>query len=43
MDSNPGGHPPLQFDTAVPSVAPTGAITVQGVTCTVCQILVRAD
>lgn len=37
MDSNPGGPPPLQFDTAVPSVAPSGAITAQGVTCTVCQ------
>lgn len=37
MDSNPGGPPPLQFDTAVPSVAPSGVITAQGVTCTVCQ------
>jgi hypothetical protein len=37
MDSNPGGVPPLQFDTAVPSVAPSGVITAQGVTCTVCQ------
>lgn len=37
MDSNPGGVPPLQFDTAVPSVAPSGVITALGVTCTVCQ------
>ena len=37
MDSNPGGPPPLQFDTAVSSVAPSGVITAQGVTCTVCQ------
>src|SRR4030095_8152025 len=37
MDSNPGGVPPLQFDTAVPSVAPSGVITAQGVRCTVCQ------
>ena len=36
MDSNPGGPPPLQFDTAVSSVAPSG-VTSQGVTCTVCQ------
>jgi Flp pilus assembly protein TadB len=36
MDSNPGGPSPLQFDTAVPSVAPSGVITA-GVTCTVCQ------
>jgi hypothetical protein len=37
MDSNPGGPPPLQFDTAVPSAAPADVITAQGVTCTVCQ------
>jgi hypothetical protein len=37
MDSNPGGPPPLQFDTAVPSIAPSGVITAQGVTCAVCQ------
>jgi len=37
MDSNPGGPPPLQFDTAVPSIAPSGVITAQGVTCSVCQ------
>ena len=37
MDSSAGGPPPLQFDTAVPSVAPSGVITAQGVTCTVCQ------
>ncbi len=37
MDSNPGGPPPLQFDTAVPSVASLGTITTQGVTCTACH------
>ena len=37
MDSNPGGPPPLQFDTAVPSIAPIGLITAQGVTCAVCR------
>jgi hypothetical protein len=37
MDSNPGGPPPLQFDTAVPSIASLGTITTQGVTCTACQ------
>jgi hypothetical protein len=37
MDSNPGGPPPLQFDTAISSIAPTGVMTAQGVTCTVCR------
>ena len=37
MESNPGGPPPLQFDTAVPSIAPSGTFTAQGVTCTACR------
>jgi len=37
MDSHPGGPPPLQFDTALPSIAPTGVITAQGVTCAACR------
>ena len=37
MESNPGGPPPLQFDTAAPSIASSGTLTTQGVTCTTCQ------
>ena len=38
MDSNPGGPPPLQFDTAVPSIASLGTLTTQGgVMCASCQ------
>ena len=36
MDSSAGGPPPLQFDTAVPTVAPSDIITAQGVTCVAC-------
>jgi hypothetical protein len=36
MDSNPGGPPPLQFDTAVSTATPS-SITTQGVTCAMCQ------
>ncbi len=36
MESNPGGPPPLQFDTAVPQTLGT-LTTTAGVTCTVCQ------
>jgi hypothetical protein len=37
MDSNPGGPPPLQFDTAVRRVTPTDVMTTPGVTCATCQ------
>jgi len=37
MDSNPGGAAPLQFDTAVSTLTPSTAATLQGVTCAVCQ------
>ena len=37
MDSNPGGPPPLQFDTAVPQVTPSAVGTMQGVACAMCQ------
>lgn len=38
MDSNTGGSPPLQFDTAVPRVTPAAAgATAQGVTCGICH------
>lgn len=37
MDSNPGGPPPLQFDTAVPIAQPSGIPTAQGVACAACQ------
>jgi hypothetical protein len=36
MDSNPGGPPPLQFDTAVPRDTPS-AVATHGVTCAMCQ------
>jgi hypothetical protein len=35
MDSNPGGPPQLQFDTAVPTTL--SGLTAQGVTCAMCQ------
>ena len=37
MDSNPGGPPPLQFDTAISTAKPSGTLTMQGVTCALCQ------
>ncbi len=37
MDSNAGGHAPLQFDTAVPRITPATISTTQGVTCAMCQ------
>jgi hypothetical protein len=37
MDSNPGGPPPLQFDTAVPQVTPSAIGAMQGVACAMCQ------
>jgi F0F1-type ATP synthase assembly protein I len=36
MDSNPGGPPPLQFDTAVPH-STSSSVTAQGVSCAVCR------
>ena len=36
MDSSAGGPPPLQFDTAVPTVPPSDVIAPQGVTCAAC-------
>jgi len=43
MDSNPGGPPPLQFDTAVPRVTPAEATATQGVTCTICQRAISTE
>jgi len=37
MDSNPGGNAPLQFDTAIPRVAPSAISTTEGVTCALCK------
>ena len=37
MESNPGGPPPLQFDTVVPQVTPGKLATTAGVTCAMCQ------
>jgi len=37
MDSNHGGPPPLQFDTAVPQFTSGPVATTPGVTCTMCQ------
>src|SRR5688572_19346349 len=36
MDSTAGGPPPLKFDTAVPTVAPSDVIAAQGVTRVAC-------
>lgn len=36
MDPTPGSPPPLQFDTAISSIAPSSAVA-QGVTCASCQ------
>jgi hypothetical protein len=43
MDSNPGGPPPLQFDTLVPRVTPSDLGTPPGVTCAVCQQAIASE
>jgi len=43
MDSNPGGPPPLQFDTLVPRVTPSDVSTAQGVTCASCQQAITSE
>src|SRR5688572_20422147 len=37
MESNHGGPPPLQFDTALPQVTPTTVATTTGAACAVCH------
>lgn len=43
MDSNPGGPPPLQFDTLVPPVTPSEVGTAQGVTCAMCHQAIATE
>jgi hypothetical protein len=44
MESNPGGPPPLQFDTAVPQVTlGTVMTTAGGVTCAMCRSAVSTE
>jgi hypothetical protein len=43
MDSNPGGPPPLQFDTAVPQATPSAIGIMQGVACAMCQRVIADE
>ena len=43
MESNPGGPPPLQFDSALPRVTPNEVTAAQGVQCAMCQRAVSGE
>jgi F0F1-type ATP synthase assembly protein I len=43
MESNPGGPPPLQFDTVVPQVTPGKLAMTAGVTCAMCQRAIATE